>query len=81
MQELNAILTKKLKALIFWCQGQLCQGKEFRVENFSEEELNEMQARLPEDVEGVKKAEKPTGFKPVKWVSWSKKLEHYLVQI
>lgn len=50
------------------------------MDNFSEEALNEMLVRLPEDTEDDKKAEKLTGFKSMKWVGWSKELENELAQ-
>ena len=79
---IGAILTKKVKALVYWCKERQRQGLDLDANEFTAEELLTTLERMAVEVgEDESKLELPTKFETHKWVSWVKKVENYLWQI
>lgn len=79
---IGAILTKKVKALVYWCREQDRQDLDLDANRFTADELLSTLKRMAvETVEDDSKPELPTKFEPNKWVSWMKKVENYLWQV
>ena len=79
---IGAVVTKKVKALVYWCKEQKRQGKDLDANQFDQGALEDTLTRMAvEDVEDDSKPELPTKFDTHKWVSWVKKVENYLWQV
>jgi hypothetical protein len=79
---MGAVLTKKVKALVYWCKEQKRQDLDLDANRFTDEELEATLQRMAvETGDDETKPELPTKFDPNKWVSWSKKVENYLWQV
>jgi hypothetical protein len=79
---IGAILTKKVKALVYWAKEQERQGLDLDADRFTANEMTATLGRMMvETVDDESKPELPTKFDVHKWVSWSKKLENYLWQV
>jgi uncharacterized membrane protein YgcG len=79
---IGAVLTKKVKALVYWCREQQRQDLELDANRFTEEELKATLQRMAVEAgDDETKPELPTKFEPQKWVSWAKKVENYLWQV
>lgn len=79
---IGAVLTKKVKALVYWCQEQDRQDLDLDANRFTEAELVATLKRMAvEKGDDDSKPELPTKFEPHKWVSWVKKVENYLWQV
>ena len=79
---MGAVLTKKVKALVYWCKEQERQELDLDADRFTEEEMLATLRRMAvETGEDDTKPELPTKFEPNKWVSWVKKVENYLWQV
>ena len=78
---IGAVLTKKVKALVYWCKDQLRQGLDLDAHRFTAAELAATIDRMGVEAgEDESKPELPTKFDTHKWVSWVKKVENYLWQ-
>lgn len=78
---IGAVITKKVKALVYWCKEQRRQGNNYDANRFTEEELEATLERMAvSDGEDEAKAELPVKFEPNRWPSWVKKVENYLWQ-
>jgi hypothetical protein len=76
------VVTKKVKALVYWCKEQKRQDLDLDANRFMDEELEAtLQHMAVETGDNEMKPELPTKFDPNKWVSWSKKVENYLWQV
>ena len=79
---IRAILTKKVKALVYWCKERDRQGLNLDANGFTAAELmNTLERMGVEGGEDESKPEMTTKFDTHKWVSWVKKLENYLWQV
>lgn len=78
---IGAIITKKVKALVYWCKQQKRQGADCDANRFTEEELEMALDRMAVEAgEDESKPELPAKFDPNKWISWVKKVENFLWQ-
>jgi hypothetical protein len=76
------VVTKKVKALVYWCKEQKRHGSNLDANRFDQEALEETLTRMAVDQgEDDSKPELPTKFDTHKWVSWVKKVENYLWQV
>jgi hypothetical protein len=79
---IGAVVTRKVKALVYWCKEQKRRGKDLDANRFTEEELEETLTRMSvETADDDTKPELPTKFDTHKWVSWVKKVENYMWQV
>jgi hypothetical protein len=80
-RRIGAILTKKCRALAYWCQEQERQGLDLDANQFTEEELEGVLERMGIEANTEESKLEPLAkFKAHKWESWSKKFENYLWQ-
>ena len=79
---IGALLTKKVKALAFWCKERERKGENLDANEFDEDKLKNVLERMRvESIEDETKPELPSKFEPHKWVAWVKKVENYLWQV
>jgi hypothetical protein len=79
---IGGVLTKKVKALVYWAKEQQRQGLDLDANQFTQAKLTETLSRMMvETGEDDSKPEPPAKFDVHKWVSWSKRLENYLWQV
>jgi hypothetical protein len=75
---IGAILTKKVKALAYWCKEQQRKDKDLDANRFTEEELIATLQRMAVKVGNNKTSpELPGKFEAHKWVLWPKLVENY----
>jgi hypothetical protein len=79
---MGAVLTKKVKALVYWCKEQKRQDLDLDANRITDEELEAtLQQMAVETGDDKTKPELLTKFDPNKWVSWLKKVENYIWQV
>ena len=78
----GAIITKRVKALVYWTKEQKRRGADLDANRFDDEALeNTLALMAHESIDDDTKPELPTTFDPNKWVSWAKKVENYFWQV
>jgi len=79
---IGAVLTKKLEALIFWCHERDRTGKDLDANAFTADKMRSaIEHMAVSKGEDEAAPEIPKEFRPVKWVSWSRRMENYLWQV
>jgi hypothetical protein len=79
---IGAVLTKKVKALVFWVKEQERLGLDLDANRFTDVEVKETLGQMmDETIKDESKPEMPAKFDIHKWVLWSKQLENYLWQV
>jgi hypothetical protein len=77
--QIRAVITKKVKALVYWCKERKRRGQNLDANEFTNEELEATLTRMSvETAENDSKPELPAKFDTHKWVSWVKKVKNYL---
>ena len=78
---IGIVITKKVKALVYWCKERKRRGQNLDANEFTNEELEATLTRMTvETADDDSKPELPAKFDTHKWVSWVKKVENYLWQ-
>jgi uncharacterized membrane protein YgcG len=79
---IGAVVTKKVKALVYWSKEQKRRGEDLDANRFTEEEMNATLTRMTvETADDDTKPELPNKFDTHKWVSWMKRVENYMWQV
>jgi len=79
---IGAILTEKIRALVFWCHERRREDSDLDAAEFSPRVMLHTLERMGvEEQTDEAAATLPKNFKPVNWVDWSKKFENYLKQV
>jgi hypothetical protein len=80
--QIGAIITKRVKALVYWAKEQKRRAADLDATRFDEDALeNTLALMAHESIDNDTKPELPTAFDPNKWVLWAKKVKNYLWQV
>jgi hypothetical protein len=79
---IGAVVTKKVKALVYWSKEQKRRGEDLDANRFTEEEMNATLTRMTvETADDDTKPELQTKFDTHKWVSWMNWVKNYMWQV